>query len=141
MHKKYMCIAVLTPKICFMFACKREYFNLSSIQKYHERKQAFEKAVFKSDEDKEKWAKVINVELMSSEESDTMDDNEILIHRPITWLSSTVRNFKARLDEEICKKKSPQAKRQRKERVTGAPSTRPLPIESENFPKWIFSKK
>ena len=78
-----------------MFACKCEYFNLSYIQKYHERKQVFEKVIFKTDEDKEKWSKVINVDLMSSEESDTVEGDEILIHRPITWLSSTIKNFKA----------------------------------------------
>ena len=75
---------------------------------------------------------------MSSEESDTMEDNEILIHRTIAWLSSTVKNFKTQLDKQISKKKSSQAKRERKERVSEAPLTRPLPTKSENFPTCIF---
>ena len=78
---------------------------------------------------------------MSSEESDTERDSEILIHHPIPWLSATVKNFKGRLDQEISKGKSPQAKRQRKGRVNGAPSTRPMPSQSEDFPSWIFGKK
>ena len=77
---------------------------------------------------------------MSSEESDTMEDNEILIHRPIAWLSFTVKNFKTQLDKEISKKKSPQAKRERKETVSEAPSTRPLPTKPENFPTCIFKR-
>ena len=109
-------------------------------QKFTEGKQAFAKAVFRNEEEKEKWSKALKMELMSSEESDIEDEKEVLIHHPIPWLSSTVQTFKKKLDEEIIKGKSPQAKRQRKDRVLGRPPTRPLPTDSENFPTWIFIK-
>ena len=52
---------------------------------------------------------------MSSEESDIEDEKEVLIHHPIPWLSSTVQMFKKKLDEEVIKGKSPQAKRMKRQ--------------------------
>ena len=54
------------------------------------------------------------MEFMSSDETDTEDGKEILVVRPLPWLSEAVVQFKAILDQEITSTKNPQAKRQMK---------------------------
>ena len=63
------------------------------------------------------------VEVMSSDESGEDDGDEIIVVHPLPWLSAEVVAFKQQLDEQLKKEKSPQARRQMKPRVVGAPST------------------
>lgn len=72
---------------------------------------------------------------MSSDESGNDDDKEIIISHPLPWLSSSVQQFKKKLDDTSLKEKSPQAKRMIKGRVGGLFSSRPKP---DNFPSWVF---
>ena len=65
------------------------------------------------------------MEFMSSDESGTEEDNEVIISHPLPWLSPNVQHFKRKLDEAALKEKSPQAKRMIKSRVVGANSDRP----------------
>ena len=113
---------------------------VNHLQKLVERSKAFEKAKFRSDEEKEKWSKVIALEFMSSEESGQEGEEEVLINHPLPWISSTVKAFKRKLDEASLSGKSPQSKRQKKPRVDGPMSTRSIPYESDKFPSWIFKK-
>ena len=79
-----------------------------------------EKASFLTASDKEKWVVVLCPQLTSSDESDIDDDGtEIIKRHALPWLSSCVDEFKRRIDDASLKDKSPQAKRQTKQRVEG----------------------
>lgn len=89
-----------------------------------------------SEREKEKWDKVLEVEVMSSEESNPEDDDVIAI-KPLSWRSERVSQFLHRLDDKSEERKTTQAKRQRKNRVIGSVvSTRAKP--SGNLPNWVF---
>ena len=74
---------------------------------------------------------------MSSDESGKDDDKEVIVSHPLPWLSANVALFKNKLDEAGLKTKSPQARRQMKDRVQGCPSLWPRP-EGETLPSWVF---
>ena len=105
---------------------------VNHLQKLAERMKAVEKAQFRIDEEKGKWNKVLSLDFMSSEESGYEEEEEVLIHHLIPWISSTVKSFKRKLAS--LNGKSPQSKRQKKPRVDGPMSTRSKPNESEKFP-------
>ena len=142
----YICMYKVNRKKFFFLLCLLFMFNhciicfVNHLQKLVERRKAFEKAKFQNEEEKAKWSKVITLDLMSSEESGNDGDEEVLIHHPIPWISSTGKTFKRKLDEASLKGKSPQSKRQKKTRVGGPMSTRSLPNEYDKFPSWIFMK-
>ena len=96
-----------------------------------------EKASFLSSSDEEKWAIVLCHQLTSSDESDTDDGKEIIKSHPLPWLSACVGKFKQRLDQASLNDKSPQAKRQMKQRVERELSLRPTP-DKQKFPSWVF---
>ena len=84
--------------------------------------------------EKEKWAKVLVPEMMSSEESDDENDDLITV-KPINWRAERVTAFLHRLDSKVETAKSSQAKRQRKRRVVSSESsvrTRP----AHTLPDW-----
>ena len=68
---------------------------------------------------------------MSSEESG--EEDTIIIHA-LPWRSKIVNDTFARIDSYNNSKKSPQARRQMKERVGDSPSERPVP--DEDSLKW-----
>ena len=75
---------------------------------------------------------------MSSDDSDFDDEGkEILVTRPLTWLSNSVQHFKRVLDEEIMKEKNPQSQRQMKGRVEGMVSNR-SPPDPDKYPSWVL---
>ena len=77
---------------------------------------------------------------MSSEESGTEDDEEVLIVKDLLWRSNKVDRFFKNLDEK--EEKSSQAKRQSKKRIRGYPgmaSDRPKPEMCES-PSWVFAE-
>ena len=77
------------------------------------------------------------IDFMSSEESDASDDEVIKVH-PLPWRSERLSEFFALLDEKAEADKSPQAKRQMKERQTGRTSSRPKPTLA-GIP-WAFAE-
>ena len=80
---------------------------------------------------KEKWSKVLQAEVMSSEES----ENDMFV-KPLPWRSDLVNKFLAELDNRNTERKTPQALRQRKKRVLSAyVSTRSAP---PGLPKWAL---
>lgn len=94
------------------------------------------KGDYKNQEEKDKWFKVMKIEVMSSDESAVEEGDEVLIAHPLPWLSAEVVAFKQKMDAEIKKEKSPQALRQTKRRVIGSPSTRPCP--TQGLPSWAL---
>ena len=80
------------------------------------------------------------MEIMSSDESgyDEDDSNEVIVSHPLKWLSANVTQFKRKLDEVALKNKTPQAKRQMKERIEGLPSSRTCP-KTDSYPAWVFN--
>ena len=90
-----------------------------------------------NEKDREKWKKVFQVSFMSSEESENDDVIEV---RPLPWRSDRVTTFLHSLDEKAHKKKSPQARRQMKERREGATSSRPKPANVDSTRNaWMFA--
>lgn len=75
---------------------------------------------------------------MSSEESSMDEEEEVLKVHSLSWRARKVNAMFERLDGEAGKSKTPQAKRQRKRRVTGESSQRQQPADL-NLPNWIFS--
>ena len=92
----------------------------------------FEETEFSSKSEKTKWAEVMDLSYMSSEESG--GENTIVIH-PLPWLTEEVDLFKKGLDDARYTALTPQAKRQMKTRVTGESSSRDRP----NGSGWIFT--
>ena len=95
------------------------------------------KGSYRSEEEKDKWLSVMKVEVMSSDESDEDDGEEVIVVHPLPWLSAEVAAFKQQIDDEIKKEKSPQARRQMKRRIIGSPSTRPRST-SRDFSSWAL---
>jgi len=77
---------------------------------------------------------ILKLEYMSSDDS---GEEDTLVVRPIPWLCKKVEEFKTMLDKQRLKDMSEQSRRQAKEKVRGAPSTRPRPSGGS---EWIFKK-
>lgn len=92
---------------------------------------------FKKDTDADLWKKVVVPELISSEESDMDEEEEVLKVHSIPWRAHKVTAMFERLNSEAYKSKTPQSKRQRKRRVTGESYQRQRPADL-NLPNWIF---
>lgn len=83
---------------------------------------------------KEKWKKVLQSDLMSSEESSTESDDVFV--KPIPWRAEIVNKFFVELDAKVVEKKTSQASRQRKPRkMSVSPSSRSVP---RGVPKWAI---
>ena len=87
-----------------------------------------------SEDDKKKWEQVLELEYMSSEDSD--GENRIKV-RPLPWLSERVREFKESLDNEREGTMNAQSKRQKKTKAVGLISNRPKPTTPKNC-NWMF---
>jgi len=98
----------------------------------------FEKGSFKDEDNKEEWKKILTMEFVSSEESGMEEDDEVIIIRPLPWLSSTVTEFKLKLDAETKLNRTPLARRQLKKRINGMPSDRARPA-TDNIPTWVYN--
>ena len=109
-------------------------------QKLEERTTVLSKGKFSDPKDRERWEKVLCLDLMSSEESgfDDHDGDEILITRPLPWRSARVDQLYMELDKHSLSEKSPKARCQMKQRRVGNPSTRPCCI-LHGVPEWAFS--
>ena len=91
----------------------------------------FERAKFDDPAMKEKWKDVLNISLMSSDESKVEEDGtEVFVNHRFPWLTDVVEDFKQTLDAETLQGKTQQALRQTKTRV---PSARPQPIYKQAF--------
>ncbi len=87
-----------------------------------------------SELDKKKWLSVLDVSMMSSEESG--DEDELYV-KPLVWRVPNVTNFFIDLDSTFMKNKSAQARRQTKQRVLSeVTSNRSAPSQ---FTAWAIS--
>ena len=102
------------------------------MQKRKEREGAIMKNRRLTEDQRKKWLTVVTNEYMSSEES---DDERILVHS-IPWRSDYVNRMFSKIDQYCNERKSPQARRQMKERVTGRPSSRCSP--GSDAPTWAL---
>ena len=100
---------------------------LRYFQKRKERETAIQKNKNLTDEQTKKWLKVMQNEYMSSEES---GDEDVIIVHPLEWRSEYVNQMFRRIDTYCSSKKSPQAVRQMKKRVSGTISSRPKPRDT-----------
>ena len=75
----------------------------------HERKTALEKMMFPDAEQQDKWQQVIKVDYMSSKESATDAEDEVIIVKPLPWRSVHMDQLFWRLDDKTLGEKSPQA--------------------------------
>lgn len=96
------------------------------------------KGKYKDEAERDEWLKVMSIELMSSEESECENEEDVIVVHPLPWLSEKVVTFKANLDLEIRRDKTPQARRQMKRRVIGSPSSRK---PSDALPPWALEKQ
>lgn len=121
---------------CFFELIMPMSFPVFCVQKFQERLATFRRCSMPETE-KEKWGKVFCVDMMSSEESDT-ENNEIIIVKSLPWRNSKVTQFFQSIDEKGTESKTIQAKRQRKQRVIGTlASQHPKPLG--NIPTWAFT--
>ena len=84
-------------------------FHFVFHRKLHKRKTALEKMTFPDAEQHDKWRQVIKVDYMSSEESATDAEDEVIIVKPLPWRSVHVDQLFRRLDDKTLGEKSPQA--------------------------------
>lgn len=87
-------------------------------------------------EQREKWLSVLKNEIMSSEESDMDEDGEeIVTVHPLPWRSEYCTRMFGKIDKFVTHHRTPQGRRQMKQRKIGASSTRSPPAEGE-LPDW-----
>lgn len=92
------------------------------------------------EKDREKWAKVLHYDMMSSEKSgnESEGQEECIIVKALPWRSSRVNKFMESLDERMKDEKSSQSLRQMKKRIIALePSSRPKP--AGNFLSWALN--
>ena len=91
--------------------------------------------VFSEEGQHERWKPAFHVDMMSSEDSATKGDEEVIMVKTLPWRSDQVNQMMKRLDDKIHSEKSAQAKH----RVASlsASSSRSKPA-SGNFPAWLL---
>ena len=80
----------------------------------------------------------LKIEFVSSDESGCDEEVDVIITKPLPWLSETVTVFKQALDLAAFQERTPLARRQTKGRRLGARSSRPKPIG--DYPTWVFNE-
>ena len=113
-----MYVVIIAVSNIFYIIMPFSYFT--SKQKLEERSASLSKMKFADAKDREKWEKVMTIEFISSEDSGSDNDDEVLIVRPLPWRSARVDHmFINNLDKQSIDNKSPLAKRQMMRRVLG----------------------
>jgi len=89
-----------------------------------------------SDRDEQKWEQVLELDYMSSEDTD--GENKLNIWPlPLPWRSERVQKYRlSRLQDK--KTMNPQSKRQRKTKTIGTPGSTPKPIVLPRNSSWIL---
>ena len=90
-----------------------------------------------TEDQKQKWLKVVTNEYMSSEESDEDNTDRVIVH-PLPWRSDVVDKMFEKIGSHVSARKSSQAKRQMKERLVGLVSLRKCP--SSDVPSWAINE-
>ena len=90
--------------------------------------------VFSEEGQRERWKPAFHVDIMSSEDSATEGDEEVIMVKTLPWRSDQVNQMMKCLDDKIHSEKSAQAKR----RVASLSASSRSKPESRNFPAWLF---
>ena len=93
------------------------------VQKLSERTVALKKMKFTKKSDADVWMKIMCLEMMSSDESDMDEDDEVYHVCSLPWRKEAVKRMFNTLDNEALNVKTQQAKRQMKRRIEGERST------------------
>ena len=99
-------------------------------QKRKERTSALMKNSKLTEQSRQKWLQVMVNDMMSSEESG--EDDMVVVH-PISWRTDYVNKMFHSIDNYCKARKSAQARRQMKQRITGSESGRVAPTD---MPSW-----
>ena len=119
-------------------------FNYIFVQKLKRRQVALWKTNALSDEEKNKWAVCLKMELMSSKESDGSDEEDeekaSFTKRPIPWRSEKVTSLFLSLDRKFNKTLTKRSIQMTQSRKTGLPSDRPKPdLNDLDLPDWALN--
>ncbi|CAG2257264.1 unnamed protein product [Mytilus edulis] len=85
--------------------------------------------------EEERFMKALEIETMSSEDSDSEDDS-IFVTRPLSWVSTEFKQLIQRLDRKYDRTLNAQGKRLKSKRTVGEPSDRPCPKKPKGL-EWI----
>lgn len=106
------------------------------VRKRKDRESAIRKSTKLSQEQKDKWLKIVcNNEFMSSEES---EEDDIVIHS-VPWRAKLVNSMFQKIDQRISHSRSSRSRCQKKSRKVGRPSTRPCPSD-DTIPSWAIEQ-
>ncbi|VDI62480.1 Hypothetical predicted protein [Mytilus galloprovincialis] len=86
--------------------------------------------------EEERFMKALEIETMSSEDSDSEDDS-IFVTRPLSWVSTEFKQLIQRLDRKYDRTLNAQGKRLKSKRTVGEPSDRPCPKKPKGL-EWMF---
>ncbi|CAC5401399.1 unnamed protein product [Mytilus coruscus] len=86
--------------------------------------------------EEERFMKALEIETMSSEDSDSEDDS-IFVTRPLPWVSTEFKQLIQRLDRKYDRTLNAQGKRLKSKRTVGEPSDRQCPKKPKGL-EWMF---
>ena len=86
----------------------------------------------------ERWKPAFHVDMMSSEDSATEGDEDVIMVKTLPWRNDQVNQMMKRLDDKIHSIKSAQAKHQAKCRVASLSASFRSKPASGNFPACLF---
>ncbi|XP_063412674.1 uncharacterized protein LOC134695374 [Mytilus trossulus] len=86
--------------------------------------------------EEERFMKALEIETMSSEDSDSEDDS-IFVTRPLSWVSTEFKQLIQRLDRKYDRMLNAQGKRLKSKRTVGEPSDRQCPKNPKGL-EWMF---
>ncbi len=89
-----------------------------------------------------KWKRVITIEMMSSEDSDSggSDNEEVFKVKLLTWRSEKVNHFIKTLDRASTSTSTRKSKKMQTKRIDGAPSARKAPINKFKDCLWTIKR-
>ncbi len=91
---------------------------------------------------KQKWMSALMLEMITSDESEWLEDNDgysskAITNKPLPWRSDKVTEFFHRLDEVHKRRTSQRSKDMTLPKCEGTPSDRPKPSHLDKLP-WLF---
>lgn len=112
-------------------------------QKLETRQASLAKMKTLDDRSKKKWLVALVNDMMSSEESEWLEENDggtkkIYKTRPLVWRAKKVTDFFCQLDQIHLRSASQRSREMTRGRDTGLPSDNPKPISLIKYP-WLFN--
>ena len=112
---------------------------INYLHKLHSRLSVVEAKTTWSAEEKKRVKDALSIDLMSSEEAVSSDDETVYKVRPLTWRSAECSSIIQELDRKMEQTQSKRPRRQQIKRVKGEPSSRPLPASA--LALWIVGSQ